>query len=110
MLGPCDVVVTDGFTGNNTLKMVEGFARFMGALLNHPKISDAEKSALMPVLGFLQKNFTYEVYGGAILLGVNGVSIISHGRSSEIAITNAVKVAADMIRNDVPAKVAAAHT
>lgn len=110
MLGPCDVVVTDGFTGNNTLKMVEGFARFMGALLKHPKISDAEKAGLMPVLGFLQKNFTYEVYGGALLLGVDGVSIISHGRSSEVAISNAVKVAWDMIRNDVPAKVAAAHT
>ncbi len=109
MLGPCDVVVTDGFTGNNTLKMVEGFARFMGALLNHPRISDAEKAGLKPVLGFLQQNFTYEVYGGAMLLGVDGISIISHGRSSSVAITNAVKVAADMIRNEVTAKVAAAH-
>lgn len=110
MLGPCDVVVTDGFTGNNTLKMVEGFARFMGALLQHPEISDEERRALKPVLGFLQKNFTYEVYGGAMLLGVDGVSIISHGRSSDVAITNAVKVAADMIRNQVPAKLAAAHS
>jgi len=110
MLGPCDVVVTDGFTGNNTLKMVEGFARFMGALLNHPTMSEAEKTALKPVLGFLQKNFTYEVYGGAMLLGVDGISIISHGRSSAVAIANAVKVAADMIRNDVPAKMAAAHS
>lgn len=110
MLGPCDVVVTDGFTGNNTLKMVEGFARFMGALLQHPTMSESEKAALKPVLGFLQKNFTYEVYGGAMLLGVDGVSIISHGRSSAVAIANAVKVAADMIRNDVPAKLAAAHS
>jgi glycerol-3-phosphate acyltransferase PlsX len=110
MLGPCDVVVTDGFTGNNTLKMVEGFARFMGALLQHPEISAGEKQALKPVLGFLQKNFTYEVYGGAMLLGVAGVSIISHGRSSAVAITNAVKVAADMIRNQVPAKLAEAHS
>ena len=110
MLGPCDVVVTDGFTGNNTLKMVEGFARFMGALLQHPKISDTEKSSLKPVLGFLQKNFTYEVYGGAMLLGVDGISIISHGRSSSVAIANAVKVAAEMIQNEIPAKLAAAHS
>ncbi len=110
MLGPCDVVVTDGFTGNNTLKLVEGFARFMGALLQHPKMSADEKSALMPVLGFLQKNFTYEVYGGAMLLGVDGISIISHGRSSAVAITNAVNVAADMVRNEIPAKLAAAHS
>ncbi len=110
MLGPCDVVVTDGFTGNITLKLVEGVARFMGALLTHPKISSDEKTAMMSVLGFLQNNFTYEVYGGAMLLGVDGISIISHGRSSAVAITNAVKVAADMIRNEVPAKVAAAHS
>lgn len=109
MLGPCDVVVTDGFTGNNTLKLVEGFARFMGALRQHPKLSADEQAALMPILGFLQKNFTYEVYGGAMLLGVAGISIISHGRSSAVAITNAVKVAAQMIQSEVPAKVAAAH-
>jgi glycerol-3-phosphate acyltransferase PlsX len=110
MLGPCDVVVTDGYTGNITLKMVEGFARFMGALLKHPRITGSESAALRPVLGFLQKNFTYEVYGGAMLLGVNGISIISHGRSSALAITNAVRVAAEMIRNEVPAKLAAAHS
>ena len=45
-----------------------------------------------------------------MLLGVDGISIISHGRSSVVAIANAVKVAADMIRNDVPAKMAAAHS
>jgi len=109
MLGPCDVVVTDGFTGNNTLKMVEGFARFMGALLRHPRLSEQERNGLTPVLGFLQKNFTYEVYGGAMLLGVDGISIISHGRSSQTAITNAVRVAAEMIHNEIPARVAAAH-
>ncbi len=110
MMGPCDVVVADGFTGNITLKLIEGFARFMGALLQHPAISEPEKTALMPVLGFLQKNFTYEVYGGAMLVGVDGISIISHGRSSTTAIANAVKVAADMVRNEVPAKIAAAHS
>jgi glycerol-3-phosphate acyltransferase PlsX len=78
--------------------------------LKHPKITETERAALMPVLGFLQKNFTYEVYGGAMLLGVNGISIISHGRSSPLAITNAVRVASEMIRNEVPAKLAAAHS
>lgn len=110
MLGPCDVVVTDGFTGNITLKLVEGVAHFMVALANHPKISGDEQVALKQVLGFVHKNFTYEVYGGAMLLGVDGISIISHGRSSQFAISNAVKVAAKMIRNEIPAKVAAAHS
>lgn len=109
MLGPCDVVVTDGFTGNITLKLVEGVAHFMGALLKHPKINDEEKVALKTVLGFVQNNFTYEVYGGAMLLGVDGISVIAHGRSSVLAISNAVKAAGNMIEKDVPAKLMAAH-
>jgi len=104
MLGPCDVVVADGFTGNNTLKMVEGFAKFMGALARSPRLSDGEKAGFGPVLGFLQKNFSYEIYGGALLLGVRGTSVIAHGRSSELAISNAVKVGWDMVRNDVVAR------
>lgn len=110
MLGPCDVVVTDGFTGNTTLKLVEGVAQFMAAVSTHPRITPEIKTALGPVLGFLQENFTYEVYGGAILLGVDGISIISHGRSSVRAIRHAVKIAARMIQNELPAKVAAVQS
>jgi glycerol-3-phosphate acyltransferase PlsX len=106
MLGPCDVVVTDGFTGNNTLKMVEGFARFMGALSQRPDLDPALRQAFGPVLRFLQENFSYEVYGGAILLGVRGISIIAHGRSSERAISGAVKAAWDEVHYDLPAKIA----
>lgn len=109
LLGPADVVVTDGFTGNNTLKLVEGIARFLGTLARRPDLTDAERAAFKPVLGYLQREFSYEVAGGAMLLGVAGVSIIAHGRSSTRAITNAVKVAWEQIRADLPAKVAAAH-
>jgi phosphate acyltransferase len=108
LLGPCDVVVTDGYTGNNTLKLVEGFARFMGALSQRPDLTADEKAAFRPVLGFLQKNFSYEVYGGAMLLGVAGVSIIAHGRSSSRAISGAVREAWSQIRRDLPGKLAAA--
>lgn len=108
MLGPCDVVVTDGYTGNNTLKLVEGFARFMGALSRRPDLSDEERAAFGPVLGFLQRQFSYEVYGGAMLLGVGGVSIIAHGRSSSRAIASAVREAWQQIRHDLPGKLAAA--
>ena len=110
MLGPCDVVVTDGFTGNNTLKLVEGFARFLYALAQRPDLSDEEKAAIKPVLGILMRDFSYEVYGGAMLLGVAGNSIIAHGRSSARAITSAVKVAWREIELDLPAKLAAAHS
>lgn len=107
LLGPCDVVVTDGYTGNNTLKLVEGFARFMGALSQRPDLTAGEKAAFGPVLGFLQRNFSYEVYGGAMLLGVAGVSIIAHGRSSSRAISGAVREAWSQIRRDLPGKLAA---
>ncbi len=110
MLGPCDVVVTDGFTGNNTLKLVEGFARFLYALAQRPGLSDEERSAIKPVLGLLMREFSYEVYGGAMLLGVSGNSIIAHGRSSSLAITNAIKMAWREIEIDLPAKLAAAHS
>jgi len=108
MLGPSDVVVTDGFTGNNTLKLVEGFARFLDALSRKPDLSAEEQQAMKPVLGILMRDFSYEVYGGAMLLGVRGISIIAHGRSSSRAITNAVKVAWRQIEMDLPAKLAAA--
>ncbi len=107
MLGPCDVIVTDGYTGNNTLKLVEGFARFMGALSQRPDLTDEERAAFGPILKFLGKNFSYEVKGGAMLLGVSGISIIAHGRSSARAISNAVNEAWGQVRNDLPAKLAA---
>lgn len=108
MLGPCDVIVTDGYTGNNTLKMVEGFARFMGALAQRPDLDDQVRAAFKPILGYLLENFSYEVQGGAMLLGVNGVSIIAHGRSSSLAIQNAVTEAWDMVHADIPRKIVTA--
>ncbi|MCP4290451.1 MAG: phosphate acyltransferase PlsX [bacterium] len=110
MLGPCDVVVTDGFTGNNTLKLVEGFAHFLHALAQRPGLKDEERAAIKPVLGLLMREFSYEVYGGAMLLGVDGNSIIAHGRSSSLAITNAIKMAWREIEADLPARLAAAHS
>ncbi len=110
MLGPCDVLVTDGFTGNNTLKLVEGFARFMGALSQRPDLTDEEKAAFGPLMQYLGRNFSYEVKGGAMLLGVRGISIIAHGRSSVRAISNAVKEAYEQARHDLPARLADAQS
>jgi len=110
MLGPCDVVVTDGYTGNITLKLIEGFAHFMGALSQRGDLTETEKTAFGPVLGFLGRHFSYEAQGGAMLLGVAGISIICHGRSSARAITNAVKEAWGQVQQDLPAKLAAAQS
>ncbi|HUB69560.1 MAG TPA: phosphate acyltransferase PlsX [Acidimicrobiales bacterium] len=92
-----DVVVTDGFTGNVVLKTLEGAVRavsgaVLGALTSTEEVKEAAR-AVMPALMPLAAQIDPDTYGGAILLGVNGVCVISHGSSSARAIVNAIKVA-----------------
>jgi len=99
--GDVDVVVTDGFTGNVSLKLMEGFARFlMGQLLGVFSASDEARAALdvvLPGLLELREALSPEAAGGAQLLGVRGVCIIAHGSSSAEAIFAAVRVAAQTV-------------
>jgi glycerol-3-phosphate acyltransferase PlsX len=101
MTDAADVVVTDGFTGNVTLKTLEGAARVLiEALLQAMTSTDEAKAAtkaLMPVLAPLTEELDADTYGGAVLLGVEGVCIISHGSSSSRAIFNALGVAQEMV-------------
>ena len=85
--GPFDVVVCDGFVGNIVLKFYEAVAPMMMGLLRKNGADDA-------LLGKSFAHLDYSAYGGAPLLGVNGISIIAHGKSSARALKNAVKVAA----------------
>jgi glycerol-3-phosphate acyltransferase PlsX len=87
---PIDVVVCDGFVGNVLLKFYEGIAPFMIDTLRHAGVDAAQLSAGL-------KHLDYSQYGGAPLLGVKGVSIIAHGKSSPVAIKNAIKVAAQAV-------------
>src|SRR6185503_5641590 len=89
--GPIDVVVCDGFVGNVVLKFYEAIAPMMIAMLRKQRGLDPE--SLKAALKFLD----YSEYGGAPLLGVRGVSVISHGKSSPRAIKNAIKVAVQAI-------------
>jgi glycerol-3-phosphate acyltransferase PlsX len=88
--GPIDVVVCDGFVGNVVLKFYEAIAPFIIELLAHAGV---DEKTMMSAL----KELDYSEHGGAPLLGVNGVSIISHGKSSARAIKNAIKVAVQAI-------------
>ncbi len=88
--GDFDVVVCDGFVGNVVLKFYEGAGPFIIGLL---KRSGLDEKTMMSAL----KQLDYSEHGGAPLLGVNGVSIISHGKSSPRAIMNALKVAVQAI-------------
>lgn len=85
--GPFDVVVCDGFTGNVVLKFYEAVAPMMIALLKQQGVDEK-------VIGAAFRHLDYSAYGGAPLLGVKGISIIAHGKSSARALKNAVKVAA----------------
>ncbi|MDZ7675953.1 MAG: phosphate acyltransferase PlsX [Acidimicrobiales bacterium] len=100
-----DVVVTDGFTGNVTLKTLEGGMKALVSRLLEAFGASEEAAAaadvLMPDLVPLYASLDPENTGGAMLLGVDGVCIISHGSSGETAIVNAVQVAREMVEGDV---------
>ena len=107
-----DVVVTDGFTGNVVLKTLEGCVRFLvdtffGAITSTEEARQATNT-LMPVLLPLNEQLDPESYGGAMLLGIDGVCIISHGSSSAKAIVNAVRVAREMADHRLIDRLAAA--
>jgi glycerol-3-phosphate acyltransferase PlsX len=95
--GEADVVVTDGFTGNVTLKTVEGTAKAVaeavrGAARSNP-MAAAGGLLLRPALGGLRREMDPNSVGGAILLGLRGVAVVAHGSSTPEGIANAVRLA-----------------
>jgi glycerol-3-phosphate acyltransferase PlsX len=95
--GVADVVVTDGFTGNIALKVGEGIAdyilqQFRKTIKSSPFFV-AGMVLFKPALKRALKNLSYEEYGGANLLGVNGIVVIAHGRADAGAMVNAFRVA-----------------
>jgi glycerol-3-phosphate acyltransferase PlsX len=97
---PVDVVVTDGFTGNVALKTLEGALKFIFAtVLSAINTNDATKAAgdvLFEYFLPLAAEMTPENQGGAMLLGTDGICVISHGSSNAVAIKNALRVASEM--------------
>jgi glycerol-3-phosphate acyltransferase PlsX len=102
LTGDFDVIATDGFTGNVALKSIEGCAKVIGELLKGALRSTprAMMGGLLarPALEAMKKKMDWREVGGAPLLGVNGVGLISHGRSDALAIENAIRRAADDAR------------
>ena len=99
--GPFDVVVCDGFVGNVILKFYEGIApMIMGLLRDHAGL---DKAQLQRALGHLD----YSNYGGAPLLGVCGISIISHGKSNARAVMQGIRTAVEFHSGGVNAAIEA---
>lgn len=107
--GTTDVVVTDGFTGNIALKTAEGASRLIyGAL------KEAYSSSAMAKLGYLLarpairialRRFDPRKLNGAILLGLNGIAVKSHGGADAKSFANAINVAIQLVQHDVNAKI-----
>jgi glycerol-3-phosphate acyltransferase PlsX len=104
--GRADVVVCDGFVGNAALKICEGLAEAIGAM-----IKEEVRGNIMAKLAYLlarsavndiKKKLDYSEYGGAPLLGVDGVVIIGHGRSSAKAVKNAIRLAHEYAQIGLP--------
>jgi glycerol-3-phosphate acyltransferase PlsX len=103
--GNVDVIVSDGFTGNVSLKAIESVAEMLAILLKQEIGASwiSQLGALLARGAFrrFKKKIDYAEYGGMPLLGVRGSAIICHGRSSAKAIKNAVRVAAEVIEHRV---------
>jgi len=101
--GVTDVIVCDGFVGNVMLKTIEGVAISIFELLKEQINKDwiAKLGAILsyPVYKFLRKKLDHTEYGGALLVGLNGMSIVSHGRSNAKAMKNAIGFAARIARS-----------
>ena len=108
-LNVCDVVVCDGFAGNVVLKVTEGTSSLLFKMIK----SEFKSDFLGMLIGILAKPFmkriyekiNYEEFGGCLLLGVKGITVISHGRSRAYAIKNAVRVAKEAVETGVNRKI-----
>ena len=108
-MGSADVVVCDGFVGNVTLKTAEGVVNALGK-----RLKEEIKSSLLGRFGYLfmrpslkrfKSRFDYAEYGGALLLGIDGIGVIAHGRSNPHAIKNAIRISNDYAMTKVARRV-----
>jgi glycerol-3-phosphate acyltransferase PlsX len=107
--GKADVIVSDGFTGNVALKTSEGMIDTLEKLARNEIMRNIFAKVgyllLKRHLKRVYKRVDYSEYGGAHLLGINGVCIIGHGRSNPVAVKNAVRLARDYVVGQVQAKI-----
>jgi phosphate acyltransferase len=106
-----DVVVSDGFTGNIALKLMEGTARAVAGAVGDAARSNPVASLggllLKPALGGLRRELHPDTTGGAVLLGLRGIAVVGHGSSGPEGIANAVRLAARCAELDATGRTAA---
>lgn len=101
--GKADVIVTEGFTGNVVLKLAEGLAAGLFKTIAHEIFETDPQLAVKfePVVKSIYKKHDYHEYGGAPLLGANGICLIAHGSSEARTITNAIRNAMTYVKHNV---------
>jgi phosphate acyltransferase len=112
--GTADVIVTDGFTGNVALKLMEGMSRqllgeFKNAMLSSP-VNKVAAAVLKPSLDSLRDKLDPDSHGAAPLLGLDGLALIGHGSSSAKAVASALRVGAVAVRGGLVERIASAIT
>jgi glycerol-3-phosphate acyltransferase PlsX len=111
LAGAADVVVTDGFTGNVTLKLLEGTITTLLDAFREEIAANTRGTVggllIRPAARRLRKRLDPDTYGGAYLLGLRGLAVIAHGNSSRTAIANAIRLAARGVEHDVVERLAA---
>ncbi len=108
--GECDVVVCDGFSGNISLKTMEGTARFVTDLLKRAFTSSIRSKfgflISRPATELLRHHLDPDNHNGAVFLGLNGIVVKSHGSASAKGVANAINVAAKLVSNHVTERIA----
>ena len=103
--GICDIIVSDGYTGNIMLKSAEGISNFITSnlkdIFNKSLINKISYKLIEKDLSILKNQVNPEIYNGAILIGLNGISVKSHGNASPIAFSYALKQCHNFISNDL---------
>ena len=107
--GAADVVVADGFIGNIAIKMAEATAdlifRTMRDEITHSLIGKAGGLLIRSGVSRIRARMDWREYGGAPLLGIDGVAVVAHGRSDAVAVQNAVRVAKQSAEVDLVGKI-----
>ena len=105
--GVCDVAVCEGFVGNVILKLTEGLVDGLFKAIKHELIAEKLQLAMKfkPVIARIYKKYDYNEYGGALLLGVNGTSLICHGSSQSGTIKNAILASKKYYTNKINEKI-----
>ena len=107
--GNCNIIICDGYVGNVALKVTESVAEMLNEVLRNEILQGffGKLGTLLLInnLKRFKKRLDYSEYGGAPLLGVNGIVIIGHGRSSSKAIMNAIRVAKTEVDRNINKKI-----